>query len=194
MRTFLDAVTDHEHFALFRTAGMTGMRRGELLGLRWSDVDLNGGTIHVRHQLGADSELVEVKTERSRRIVDLDPQTVVVLHQHRKDQAARRLALGAGWEDEDLVFTGVDGRALRPDTVTKAFASAVPRSDVPRVRLHDLRHSRASHLARAGAHPIVIQTQLGHSSATFSQEVYTHVDRERSRSAASAVGALMDAL
>ncbi|MBW3548801.1 MAG: tyrosine-type recombinase/integrase [Actinobacteria bacterium] len=77
--------------------------------------------------------------------------------------------------------------------MSKAFAGAVARSGLPRIRLHDLRHSRASHLARAGAHPIVIQTQLGHSSATFSQEVYTHVDRGRSRAAASAVGALMDA-
>ncbi|HEV2809829.1 MAG TPA: site-specific integrase, partial [Acidimicrobiales bacterium] len=193
LRKFLDGVTDHEHFALFRTAGMTGMRRGELLGVRWSDVDLDGGTIQVRHQLGTDGKLAEVKTERSRRIVDLDPETVAVLRQHRKDQAARRLLLGAGWADEDLVFTAVDGRALRPDAVSKAFAGAVARSGLPRIRLHDLRHSRASHLAQAGAHPIVIQTQLGHSSATFSQEVYTHVDRGRSRAAASAVGALMDA-
>ena len=193
LRKFLDGGTDHEHFALFRTAGMTGMRRGELLGVRWSDVDLDGGTIQVRHQLGTDGKLAEVKTERSRRIVDLDPETVAVLRQHRKDQAARRLLLGAGWADEDLVFTAVDGRALRPDAVSKAFAGAVARSGLPGIRLHDLRHSRASHLAQAGAHPIVIQTQLGHSSATFSQEVYTHVDRGRSRAAASAVGALMDA-
>ena len=172
---------------------MTGMRRGELLGLRWSDVYLDGDTIHVPHQLGIDGELVEVKTERSRRIVDLDAETVAVLRQHGKDQAARRLALGAGWLDEDLVFTRVDGQALRPDTVTKTFAIAVARSGLPRIRLHDLRHSRASHLARGGAHPIVIQTPRGHSAATFSQEVYTHVDRERSRAAANAVGTLMEA-
>jgi integrase len=191
LRAFLNGVTEHEHFALFRTAGMTGMRRGELLGLRWEDVDLDAATIQVRHQLGTDGQLAEVKTERSRRIVDLDPDTVIVLRQHRSDQAARRLAIGAGWLDQDLVFTSVDGRALRPDGVTKAFAGAVARSGQPRIRFHDLRHSRASHLARAGAHPVVIQTQLGHSSAMFSQEVYTHVDRERSRSAATAVGTLM---
>jgi integrase len=108
------------------------------------------------------------------------------------DQSARRLAIGVGWVDTGLVFCGVDGRALRPDAVTKIFASAVTRSGLPRLRFHDLRHSRASHLARAGAHPVVIQTQLGHSSATFSQEVYTHVDRERARAAASAVGAMVD--
>ncbi len=192
LRTFLDTVTDHEHFALFRTAGMTGMRRGELLGLQWSDVDLDAGTIRVRHQLGIDGELAEVKTERSRRIVDLDAETVTMLRTYRKDQSARRLAIGVGWVDTDLVFCGVGGRALRPDAVTKVFASAVTRSGLPRLRFHDLRHSRASHLARAGAHPVVIQTQLGHSSATFSQEVYTHVDRERARSAASAVGAMVD--
>jgi integrase len=192
LRMFLDGVEDRDHFALFRTAGMTGLRRGELLALRWEDVDLDAGTVRVRHQLGDDGQLAELKTERSRRIVDLDPETVAVLRQHRKDQTARRLAIGAGWLDRGLVFTAVDGRPLRPDAVTKAFANAVAHSGLPRIRLHDLRHSRASHLARAGAHPVVIQTQLGHSSATFSQEVYTHVDRERSRAAARAVAAMVD--
>ncbi len=191
LRAFLGTVVDHEHHALFHVAGHTGMRRGELLGLAWSDVDLDAGTVRVRQQLGLDGQLVAVKTERSRRIVDLDDETVAVLRAHRKAQAERRLAIGAGWVDTGLVFVGVDGRALRPDAVTKAFASAVARSGLPRIRLHDLRHSRASHLARAGAHPVVIQTQLGHSSASFSQEVYTHVDRDRARAAAKAVGELL---
>ncbi len=171
---------------------MTGMRRGEVCGLRWEDLDLDAGTVRVRNQLGVDGKLAEVKTERSRRIVDLDAETVAVLRAHRTDQAARQFALGVTWLDRGLVFTGVEGAALRPDTVTKSFAHAVARSSLPRIRFHDLRHSRASHLAQAGAHPVVIQTQLGHSSATFSQEVYTHVDRDRARAAASAVGSLVD--
>jgi integrase len=191
LRAFLDAVAEHEHYALFHVAGHTGMRRGELLGLAWADVDTDAGTVRVRHQLGLDGELVAVKTERSRRIVDLDDETVAVLRGHRKATAERRLAIGSGWIETGLVFVGVDGRALRPDAATKAFASAVARSGLPRIRFHDLRHSRASHLARAGAHPVVIQTQLGHSSATFSQEVYTHVDRDRARAAAKAVGELL---
>ncbi len=192
LHRFLEISVDHQYFALFRTAGMTGMRRGEVCGLRWEDLDLDAGTVRVRNQLGVDGKLAEVKTERSRRIVDLDAETVSVLHAHRTDKVARRLALGVGWVDRGLVFTDVEGAALRPDAVTKSFAQAVARSGLPRVRFHDLRHSRASHLAQAGAHPVVIQTQLGHSSATFSQEVYTHVDRDRARAAASAVGSLVD--
>jgi integrase len=168
------------------------MRRAEVCGLRWEDLDLDTATIRVRKQLGLDGKLAEVKTERSRRTVDLDAETVAVLRSHHKDQSARRLALGVGWHDHGLVFTGIDGAPLRPDSVTKSFAHAVSRSRLPRVRFHDLRHSRASHLAQAGAHPVVIQTQLGHSSATFSQEVYTHVDRDRARAAANAVGSLVD--
>src|ERR1019366_6664141 len=137
---------------LFRMAAMTGMRRGEVCGIRWNDVDLDKARIHVRQQLNVvrspgapDGGLVfseRTKTDRGRRIVDLDPETVAILKGRRRQQAEHRLAMGAGWaNDRDLVFTEPDGRPLDPESVSQVFNRRVARSGLPRIRFHDLRHT-----------------------------------------------------
>ncbi len=112
LATFLDATVDHEHGVLFRVAAMTGMRRGELGGLRWRDVDLEGGMLTVRRALAkvaGEWIAVEPKTQASKRTIDLDPATVVALRRQRQALLERHLALGAGWSEHDLVFPALAG-------------------------------------------------------------------------------------
>lgn len=157
LRRFLDLVAGEEHFALFRLAAMTGMRRGEVCGLRWVDLDLDAGKLHVRQQLVTVDHVVVLsehpKTDHGRRTVELDPGTVAVLRAHRAAQATTRLAMGAGYTDQGLVFAKVDGSWLHPEAVGHVFARRVARSGLPRVRFHDLRHSHAAHLTRPSGTP-----------------------------------------
>lgn len=125
---------------MFRLAGMTGLRRGELCGLRWVDVDLDVGRIAVRQTITiVDGRLVigGVKTARSRRTIDVDPATMAVVRSHRAAQIEQRLLMGAGYTDRGLVFAMVDGRPWKPDTISQAFDRIVKRSGLPRIRFHD---------------------------------------------------------
>lgn len=204
LRTFLDRTADAPLGALFRVAAMTGMRRGEVCGLRWSDVDLDVGRIDVRQQLtvvrtpGApDGGLLfseRTKTDRGRRTVDLDPGTVAVLRTRRSQQAEHRLAVGAGWSNEhNLVFTEPDVRPLDPESVAQVFNRRVARFKLPRIRFHDLRHTHVAHLIAAGEQPLLIARRLGHASAAFTQDRYGHLFPEAGSQAASAVAAMVDA-
>jgi integrase len=126
---------------LFRTAAMTGMRRGEVCGLRWSDLDLETGRNKVRQQLLAlRGKLMfseRTKTDRGRRRIDLDPATVAVLKAQWARQAEQRLLVGAGYRDHDLVFAQPDGSPLDPESVAKVFDRRVAKSKLPRLRFHD---------------------------------------------------------
>ncbi len=203
LRTFLDATKAEAIGPLVRVAAMTGMRRGEVCGLRWSDADLKAGAIEVRHQLlvvrtpgapdGGLQFAERTKTDRGRRRVDLDPGTVAVLKARRKVQAAHRLAMGAGWRDElGLVFTEADGSPVDPESVAKVFDRRVARLGLPRIRFHDLRHSHVAHLIAAGEQPLVISRRLGHASASFTLDRYGHLFPQAQSTAAAAVAAMVD--
>jgi len=155
---------------------MTGLRRGELCGLRWADVDLDGGFLTVRRTITTvRHEIVEgdVKTKRSRRRVDLDPGTVDVLREHRKNQLEARLLIGAGYHDRGLVFANVDGAPWNPDSIGQAFKRLVASSGLPRISLHGLRHTHTSHLLAAGVNVKVVSERLGHASVSFTQDIAT---------------------
>jgi len=137
--------------ALFRLAAMTGMRRGEVCGIRWQDVDLDKGRLGLRQQLNVvrspgapNGGLVfseRTKTDHGRRSIDLDPATVTVLKTQAKRQKEQRLLMGAGWSNvHDLVFTKPDGSPLDPESVAKVFDRRVARAGLPRLRFHGLRH------------------------------------------------------
>jgi integrase len=193
---FLDSVVHHHHAALFRLAAMTGLRRGELCGLRWADVDLDGATLVVRRTITTvNHELVEgdVKTARSRRSVDIDAATVAVVRAHRTRQLEQRLLVGRGYRDHDLVFASASGEPWNPDSIGQAFGRAVERIDVPRIRLHDLRHTHATHLLAAGVNARIVSERLGHSTVAFTLGVYGHVMPGQQADAAAAVAALVDA-
>jgi integrase len=192
---FLGMVEGHRYGPLVRTAAMTGVRRSELCGLRWADVDLDAAALMVRQSVQlVDGRIVvgAVKTARSRRRIDLDAGTVAILRSHRRNQASERLMAGAGWRDHDLVFTAPDGSNLNPDTLTQWFDRTVRRTELPRIRLHDLRHTHASHLLAAGVNVKVVSERLGHASTSFTLDRYGHTLPGQQATAAAAVAALVD--
>lgn len=159
--------------------GTTRLRIGEALGLRWEDLDLDRGRLEVRRALqrqrGAGLVFVEPKTARSRRSVYLATGTVEVLRWHSARQAKERLFAGAQWVDSGLVFTTRTGRPLEHGTVTYGFGKALKAAGLPKMRIHDLRHTAATLLLKHGVHPKVVQELLGHSTITLTLDTYSHV-------------------
>jgi integrase len=193
MRAFLSAMQGDRNEAAYRLIATTGMRRGEALGLRWSDVDLDAGRVTINRALSViDGELVwsQPKTARSRRNVSLDPETVSTLKTHRASQLRERLAAGDAWADGDLVFCDALGGALHPDRFTRAFGSAAKRAGVKQIRLHDLRHTWATLALQAGVHPKVVSERLGHATTGITLDIYSHVQPELDASAAATVAQL----
>jgi integrase len=199
LRTFLARSEADPHFALWRLAAMTGMRRGELLGLRWSDVDFEHRRVSVRQQLVRAGDKIgfgKPKSKKGIRNIALDPATVEVLRRYRAWQLDKcRMPLGPAYKtDLDLVFARGDGTAHDVDVITHQFKSAVKRTKVKEIRFHDLRHSHASHLLAKGVHPKVVQERLGHSSITITMDRYSHVIPSMDEEAASKVAAIVDGL
>ena len=158
-------------------AATTGMRRGEILGLRWSDVDFERRTISVAQTLEETKTALafkEPKTARSRRMIALPQVAIEALRRHRARQAQERLRVRPAWADLDLVCTDAIGEPIRPDYLTHAFTKLVARLGL-KVRFHDLRHSHLSHLLAAGVHPKVASERAGHTSVGFTLDVYSHV-------------------
>ena len=178
LRRFLEGIEEERLYPLFLTLAATGMRRGEALGARWEDVDLDAGRWQVRRTLlPVAGRVVEgtPKSARGLRNVALDPLTVRTLKQWRKTQLEERLAWGAAWTDSGRVFTREDGTDLHPSRVSETFDRLVKRSGLARVRLHDLPHGHATLALAAGVHPRVVQERLGHTSVAFTLDRYSHV-------------------
>ena len=178
LRRFLDASRDSRHYSAWYLGANTGMRRGELLGLRWNDVDLERGRLAVRRSLVSVSYEVQesdAKTQRSERVIDLDPRTVKVLREHGARQLAEREAVDAGYRDHNLVFAKPDGTFIHPDIFSQSFQRHVSSAGVPRIRLHDLRHTHATLLLQAGVSPKIVSERLGHATVAFTMQVYAHV-------------------
>lgn len=192
---FLAAVADDPRFALWRLAATTGLRRGEVLGLRWRDVDLDAGRLQVTQQRvrGADGlGYGTPKTAKGRRSVALDPATVASLRSHRARQVAERLAFGPAYQDDDLVFARADGSAHDPDGVSGTFERLARSAGVPRIRFHDLRHTHATLALSAGVHPKVVQERLGHASISMTLDTYSHAIPAMQEDAAARIAALVD--
>ena len=178
LREFLTTIEDHRLYPAFFLAASTGMRRGEILGIRWEDIDLEGKRLSVRQavlNVAYKIEISDVKTATSRRTVDLDPRTVTVLKAWRKAQLKERLALGLRPKDDSLVFAEPDGTPLHPDPYRLTFNRLVAGAGVPRIRLHDLRHTHATILLKAGVPAKVVSERLGHSNVAFTMSVYQHI-------------------
>jgi integrase len=191
LRTFLAVTAADEHFPVWRLTAMTGMRRGEVFGLLWRDVDLEAGTLLIRRQLttvGYEVITREVpKSDSGRRTIDLDPETVAVLRRWKATQAGWRLAVGPGWRDTGLVFTGPDGSAHHPELVARRIAPLARKAGVPVIRFHDLRHTHASHWLAAGQNIKALSERLGHANAAITLRVYAHLMPGQGREAALAV-------
>ena len=156
----------------------TGLRRGEVLGLRWVDVDLNAGTLAVRQSLQrtkGGSVFTPPKTKKSRRQVALPSVTAEALARHRAEQLRVRRELGGAYRDHELVVANGDGTPFLPNAFTHAFTDLVARANVKRVRFHDLRHSHATQLLKEGVHVKVVSERLGHSKVGITLDTYSHV-------------------
>jgi integrase len=194
LSTFLMSIEGNRNEALFRLLSMTGMRRSEVVGLRWSDVDLSHHRLTVNQAatvVDGDEVLDTPKSRRSRRVIDLDADTVSLLQRHRSQQRELYLRLGVTASASDRVFTNEIGDPIRPDSVGQAFGRLVSVAEVPRIRLHDLRHTHASHLLMAGINVKVVSERLGHASVSFTLDTYAHVMPGQQAEAAAAAAALL---
>jgi integrase len=193
-RGFLSAVASDRLFAAWLLAATTGMRRGELLGLRWADVDLDVGVLRVTQaRVRAGNQVVagEPKTARGRRTIALDPATVAALRQHRKRQAEERLLAGPRYADSGLVFTMPDGSPIHPNRFGLWFRRRAHAAGLPAIRLHDMRHSYATAGLAAGVPPKVMSERLGHATVAFTLDTYTSALPAMDKSAADVVAALI---
>jgi integrase len=195
VREFLDHQAEDRLAGLWRLAAATGMRRSELVGLRWEDLDLPGATVTVRQVVvdaAGDLLVAEPKTAASRRTLALDAGTVAVLKRHRSVQSAERLAAGPFWRDTGRVFTMEDGRALLPAYITRVFAKRAAAAGLPLVSFHALRHSYLTMLLRAGEPLRVVSQRAGHSSPNVTLAVYSHALPGDDQAAAERGGRLLD--
>jgi len=175
----LEAVRGHRLEVLLIVALTTGIRRGELLALRWSEVDLEEQRIQVRRTVDYITRYgyveTEPKTAAGKRLIALPYFVANILKQHRLQQLEAKLKVGRAWEDRDLVFTDLHGGYFNPRYLGKLFDKVLAEADLPHMRFHDLRHSAATLLLRMGVHLKVVQAILGHSTITMTADIYSHV-------------------
>lgn len=174
---FLERISGDPFYPLIYTALWTGMRRGELLGLRWRDVDLKGKSINVVQSLrwvAGECRFEDVKTEKSRRNIPIPDALVTFLKKLRKEQAEIKLRQ-ENYQDYGLVFCRPDGAPWCPSTITHHFHDLAKNAGFPDLRFHDLRHTHATLLLKQGVHPKVVQERLGHASITTTMDIYSHV-------------------
>lgn len=183
--------------ALWRLALLCGLRRGELLGLMWDDLDLDHGTVAVRRTLsrgkGNTWEMGQPKTASGRRSIALPASCVAALRKHRAGQNAERLRLGDVWEDHGFVFSNETGSPLHVNSLVGRFKKLTTAAGVPVIRFHDLRHTSATLLLAEGVHPKIVQERLGHADITMTLNRYSHVTPGMQRQAADTLDAAMNA-
>ncbi len=176
---FLETARPTRYYPLFYLALFTGMRRSELLALRWSDVDLYLCQISVNRTLHClkDRSLVfrAPKTAKGRRTVALSPSAAIMLRQHKEKQETDKLLAGSQIKESDLVFTDIEGKPMLPDTISRGWANLAVKAGLKGIRLHDARHTHASIMLKQGVHPKIVQERLGHASIQTTLDVYSHV-------------------
>jgi integrase len=174
----LEAARGERFEALYMLAITTGLRRGELLGLRWRDVDLEYGVLRVGRALvreGGRYRLGETKTKRGHRSIRLTYQAVSALGAHRKRQLEERIRLAGLYEDHDLIFATQKGTPLNPENLVKrSFKPLLERAGLQEIRFHDLRHTCATLLLGRGVHPKLVQELLGHATIAMTLDTYSH--------------------
>jgi integrase len=191
LRQFLLATATDRDYVAYHLAAFTGLRRGELLALRWRDIDFENAVLRVVQSVvilrNRDLYVGPTKTDRSRRVIALDRQTVTVLRRHR---GTSERATSKRVNSDAFVFCDNQGQPINPERFGDRFRSNVRRVGVPRVRLHDLRHMHATHALQAGIHPKIVSERLGHSSIGITLEIYSHALPNMQAEAAETIATL----
>ncbi|GAA3872442.1 hypothetical protein GCM10023084_26760 [Streptomyces lacrimifluminis] len=191
-REFLAAARSHRLQPLFELALHTGLRKGELLGLRWEDLDSAGGTASIRRTLQRTNSsgltALPTKTKSSERRIALPTPCLHSLEQHRNRQLQEREAAGKHWQDNGYVFTRPNGAPIEGATLTRHFNTALRHARLRRIRFHDLRHSAAILLLEQGVELVVIKELLGHAHIGVTATVYAHVRLRLQRDAIDLLG------
>ena len=193
-RRFIAFIRDDRLAALWILMLTSGMRRGEVLGLRWADIDIVAGRLAVRRALvsvGYKVSWSSPKTAKSARVIALDPATCAVLEAHRTRQDDEKAIVGDGYNDDDLVFAEPDGSFLHPDYVSQRFGRLVKNAGLPMIRPHDTRHTAATLLLEAGIPVKVVSERLGHSTTSITADIYQHVAPHMQEEAANKLGAML---
>jgi len=190
LKAFLSSQKGQALYPLWLLLATTGMRRGEVLGLTWGDIDLTAARLAVtktRVMLGYDTLISGPKTRRGKRLITLDPATVAALMKYRQSQEA----LNVPFQDSAYVFTDQDGEPYHPERVSKLFRSAAKQVGLPPIRLHDLRHTYATLALGAQVHPKIVSERLGHANIGITLDCYSHCLPALSEEAAARVAALV---
>lgn len=167
-KTFLESVKEHRWYPIYVLAITTGMRQGEILGLRWEDVDLESGKLSVNRTVqNLRGQIIEgtPKTAGSRRTIALPGYTLDTLREHNR----------ARGEKEGLLFSTSSGRAVSPRNVLRHFHRALEKAELPKIRFHDMRHTAATLLLQENVHPKIVQEMLGHSTISLTPDTYSHI-------------------
>ena len=194
LSAFLAHVADDRLFALWRLLAMTGMRRGEALGLAWEDLDMEGGRLTIRRAwvpVNGVAQMSEPKTKRGRRTIALDPVTQEALKAHAARQADEQQHWDETHGDAGFVFTHTDGSPLHPWAVSKAFRDLSKAAMLPPIPLHGLRHSYATLALASGVNPRIVSARLGHATVALTLDVYSHVLPQADREAAERIAELL---
>ena len=188
---FLEAAVASPFYKIYHLDVLTGLRRSELLGLHWDNIDLDAGSLMVVKTLqriyGRGLVEGQPKTAKSRRSIALSSTAVTVLRSVRVTQLEQRMAVGPVWNDTGYAFTQPDGRPIDPDAVTHDFQSVVRRAELPHLTFHGLRHAHATLMLTAGVHPKIVSERLGHSNISITMDIYSHVMPGMQEAAAQAV-------
>jgi integrase len=192
---FVDAAKGERLEALYLLTVTLGLRRGEVLGLKWKDIDFDAFTVHVRaalQRVNGSLVLAETKTNRSRRPLPLLDFVAKALRLYRARQLERRLVAGSRWQEQGYVFTTGIGTPIDPANLLDDFKRILKKAELPDIRFHDLRHSAASLLLALNIHPRVVMELLGHTQISLTMETYTHVVPNLVREAVDKLGVALN--
>jgi len=176
---YLDTLKETPYFVCYSLLLYTGLRRGEALALKWKSIDLVNKTLQVNATVArldnSEYEITEPKTAKSRRCIPIPSSMNLLLLEYKADQEDVMEKLGKQLDKEDYVFVQNDGMPINPNTLTSTFIKAIRKSNLPHIRLHDLRHTHASLMLKTGEHPKVVSERLGHANINITMDIYSHV-------------------
>lgn len=184
----LNAADRSDTLAILTISLTCGLRRGEILGMMWKDIDLDRGTVSIQRSLsrGHDNRMTlsEPKSASGRRSIQLTQTSIAALRRHRATQNAERLAMGTDWQDLGFVFTNETGGPIRVKTLMTRYEQTIAAAGVKRIRFHDMRHTCATLMLAENVHPKIAQDRLGHSSVAMTLDRYSHVTATMQQDAA----------